>query len=191
MNNLKNIIIDAKKLAETETGKDIRPLYDLANNIGQILAEKLGANKEIVMLGTLFMDLKRTQAVKENRLKDHTNMSLSATKEFLKKYNIDKVMLGKIYNCIEAHHGDVPFKHLEAEIVANADCYKFLSPKGFIIFISLLGQRDMKFNELLSYTEEKIEEKWKILSLYECKNELEEHYYYIKKLITDARENRY
>jgi len=39
------------------------------------LAEKLKADKNVVLLGTLPMDCKLGQAFKERRLKDHTELS--------------------------------------------------------------------------------------------------------------------
>lgn len=190
MTDLKEIIKEAKKLSDKETGDAIRPLFVIANNIGQTLAKKLNANKDVVMLGTLFMDLKRNQAVRENRIQDHTKMSLDAAKEFLNKYNIDQKTQDKVLNCIEAHHGDVPFKSIEAEIVANADCYKFLHPKGFMQFVAILGKRYDNLDKLLNCAEEKLDEKWKVLSLDICKKKLGGYYHMFKKLITDSRKSK-
>lgn len=188
MTDLKEVIKKAKEYSEIETGDLIKPLFIIANDAGQVLAEKLNANKDIVMLGTLFMDLKRNQAVKENRLQDHTKMSLDAGMEFLAQFNIDKEIMDKIPNCIEAHHGDIPYKCIEAEIVANADCYKFLHPKGFIQFIGILSKRTDDFAKNLNDIDSKLDEKWKILSLDICKKELEEYYHMFKKIISKAKE---
>lgn len=190
MTDLKKIIEKAKMFSDKETGDAIRPLFVIANNVGQILAEKLNADRNIVMIGTLFMDLKHRQAKEENRLHDHVKMSYDAAKEFLNKYNIDRKTTYKILNCVEAHHRKVLFTCTEAEICANADCYKFLHPKGFFQYIGILSKRDGNFEDILKLAEEKLDEKWKILSLDICKKELEEYYHMFKKIIKESRKSK-
>ena len=184
---MKEIIEKARELAKKETSGDFGPFMDLANDKGQELAEKLGANKDIVLLGTLFMDIKRKQAVAENRVEAHVKMSLDVTKEFLKSFDLDKETKNKIYNCVEAHHRDVPFSCTEAEIVANADCYKFIWVKSFVqYFFYAKSERD--FNDLLNFIETKINDKWKNISLGICKEELEPHYKLVKEMIEKLKE---
>lgn len=185
---MKKIIKKAKELVEKERPEGIRPLLDIANNAGQVLAKKLNADKDIVMLGTLFMDLKRKQAVAEGRLQDHIKMSLEVVKEFLEQFDLDEETKNKIYNCIEAHHGDIPYTCIEAEIVANADCYKFLHPKGVLQYIGILSKRYEDFKVVLEEAEKKLEEKHKVLSLDICKEELEPYYQQFKDLLNKAKE---
>ncbi len=87
---------------------------------------------------------------------------IDATKIFLEKYPLTKEEQKKIINCVEAHHKGVKFNCVEAEICANADCYRFLHPK--------------------------MNEKHKILSLDICKKELEPYYQEFKKLFEKASE---
>ncbi|MBT4120672.1 MAG: hypothetical protein HOA57_01980 [Candidatus Magasanikbacteria bacterium] len=182
----KEIIKKARELAYKESGKTVLPLFELANKKGQELAEMLEVDKNIVMLGTLFMDLKLKQAMKENRLNEHVQMSLEATKDFLLEFDLDEEIKNKIFNCVEAHHGTVPFESLEAEVCANADCYKFLHPEGIFRYIGILSSRDVDFQEVLNQVEYKTDEKWNILSLDVCKKELEPYYRQFKDLIDKA-----
>jgi len=179
---MKEIIEKAKEFAFP-----ITPLFDFANEIGQILAEKSGANEDIVMLGTLLMDVKLKQAMSENRVQDHVKMSLEATKEFLKQFKLNEETKEKIYNCVEAHHGNVPYTCKEAEICANADCYKFLHPKGFFVLLSILGKREDDFSKVLDIAEEKLDEKWNIVSLDPVKSELAAYRHILKQFIEEAR----
>jgi len=188
MGIMKVIIEKAKEFVEKETKKAVRRLFHLANVKGQELAEKLDADKDIVMLGTLLMDVKLKQAMEENRLKDHVKMSLEAAKEFLKQFDLSEETKNKIYNCIEAHHGNVSFICIEAEICANADCYKFLHPKGVLQYIGIMMGRTDDFQEVIANVEKKLEEKHKILSLDICKEELEHYYKMFKELFEKARE---
>ena len=92
-------------------------------------------------MGVYLMDLKHGQAFQENRANEHVSMSSEVSKTFLESHNIDHPSLLKIINCIEAHHREIPFTSLESEICANADCYKFIHPRGFFLFLAILGKR--------------------------------------------------
>ena len=81
----------------------------------------------IILLGVYFIDLKLGQAITEKRLADHIQMSADAAKVFLENEGVDQDTIEKIIDCIMAHHGTLPYQSLEAEICANADCYRFAS----------------------------------------------------------------
>jgi len=175
-------------LAEMEQfGLPNRIHFDISEKEARSLAEKLGADKDIVLAGVALMDLKLGQAFKEGRLAEHVQMSVDAAKEFLEKFEISAEKKGKIINCIEAHHGTVPFKCKEAEICANADCYRFVHPKGFFVYLTVLGKRNPDFLACMKKAEEKMDEKYGILSLDACKQELEPYYIALKKLIEDSK----
>jgi len=187
---MQEIIKQAKELAISEINKFGIPKIEhfvLANEKGQQLAEILQADKDIVLLGTILMDLKIGQCKKENRLPEHVKESSSAARNFLKQFNLAEEILKKIISCIESHHGVNDYYCLEAEICANADCYRFLSPEGFFHGLLIFGNRYQNLNEALSYLEDKVEEKYKILSLDICKKELKEYYHGFKKLIKNAK----
>lgn len=184
---MKEVIEKAKDLVKVETANAVRQLFHFANEAGQELAEKLNADKDLVMLGTLLMDVKLKQAMKENRIQDHVQMSFDAAKEFLSQFDLPEETVKKILNCVEAHHGDKPYICIEAEICANADCYKFLPVSNWMRYITILSKRDSEFEECLKQAEAKAEEKWKVLSLDICKEELEPHYNLIKEILTKAR----
>jgi len=186
-----NIINQARKFAQKEIEKYGMPgpiAFEISENKAKELAEKLRADKSITLVGTYLMDIKLGQAFKEGRGKEHVKMSVEATKEFLEKFEIDEKTKEKIINCVEAHHGDLPYICKEAEICANADCYRFLHPKGFLVLFSGLGKEGLEFEEILNLAELKLDEKYKILSLDICKKELKEYYYQLKALIKSARE---
>ncbi len=187
---MQEIINQAKELAISEINKYGVPKMEhfvLANEKGQQLAEVLGADKDIVLLGTILMDLKIGQCMKEGRLTEHVKDSSLATQEFLKKFDISDDVFKKIVSCIELHHGTENYYCLEAEICANSDCYRFLSSEGFFHGILIFGNRLSNFNEALTNLENKIEEKYNIISLDICRQEVEENYHIFKKLIKSAR----
>jgi hypothetical protein len=161
--------------------------FVLANEKGQELAKILGADKDIVLLGTMLMDLKIGQCMKENRLAEHVTDSALESKKFLEQFSLDDNILKKIISCIEQHHGADNYYCLEAEICANADCYRFLSPEGFFHGLMIFGNRYKNLTEALINLEKKVEEKYRILSLDVCKIELEDNYHNFKKLINDSK----
>ncbi|MBL7156228.1 MAG: hypothetical protein ISS87_01365 [Candidatus Pacebacteria bacterium] len=188
-----DIVQEAKKFAQEEMEKfgmtEAPIFFEITEKKGLELAEKLNADKAIVLVGTYLKDVKIGEAFQERRLWEHIKMSVEATKEFLKKFDIDKSTEKKIINCVEAHHTQVPFICKEAEIVANADCYMFLAPKGFFVFLMKSPViKDLKFSDALNFIEAKLDEKYKILSLDVCKKELEPYYHQFKKLFKSARE---
>jgi hypothetical protein len=187
---MQEIISQAKELAIDEINKYGVPKMEhfvLANEKGQQLAEALGTNKDIVLLGTMLMDLKIGQCMKEGRLIDHVKDSSLAAQEFLKQFDLNEEVFKKIVSCIELHHGTKNYYCLEAEICANSDCYRFLSPEGFFHGLLIFGNRLPNFNEALTNLENKVEEKYNIVSLDICRQEVEENYHIFKKLIKAAR----
>lgn len=186
---MKEIIEKARELAikEIETnGSPIFELFEHSNEMGQELAEKLNINKDIVMLGTLLMDIKLGKCLKTGE--DHLEIGKEATIDFLEQFDLSQEIKNKIINCVEAHHGTIPFTCKEAEICANADSYRFLHPRSVFRFLMKLGEKGMVFEEAINFVEKKADEKHKILTLDICKEELEPHYRAIKQLIAKARE---
>jgi len=187
---MQKIINQAKELAISEINRYGVPKIEhfiLANEKGQQLAKSLEADKDIVLLGTILMDLKIGQCMKEGRLVEHIKDSSSAAQEFLKQFDLDDEVFKKIVACIESHHGVENYYCLEAEICANSDCYRFLSPEGFFHGLMIFGNRLPNFNEALTNLENKVEEKYNIISLDICRHEVEENYRIFKKLIKSAR----
>jgi hypothetical protein len=185
-----DIAEESRKYALSEIekfGLPDRTHFDISEKKALELAERLGADKSVVRAGVALMDLKLGQAFKEGRLKEHISMGVEAAREFLDGLGIDGAAKEKIINCIEAHHGTVPYKCREAEICANADCYRFVHPKGFFVYLTVLGRRNPDFQACLDAAEKKMDEKHKVLSLDACKQELDEHYKTLKRFIAEAR----
>ncbi|MFA5155572.1 MAG: hypothetical protein WC453_04015 [Patescibacteria group bacterium] len=189
---MEELINKSRELALAEISRFAMPKLEhflLANAKGQELAAKLGADQEIVLLGTMLMDLKIGQCFGANRLAEHVAESSRAAQAFLRPFNLDPEIFRKIVDCIESHHGVPAYSCLEAEICANADCYRFLSPAGFFNAFMIFSGRGADFTGCLNQLEAKLEEKHNILSLDICRQELEPYYQEFKELIKKAREN--
>jgi len=160
----------------------------LSNKKGQQLAEKLGANRDIVLLGTLLMDCMLGKAVSEGKISEHVEMSFEKAVQFLSSFSeITSEEKENILSCVKEHHGTDSFYSLESEIVCNADCYRFVSIEGVVGGIH--NGRQMNVNDLISLYEKKAEEKWHIISLDICKKELELQYKLIKQFLQFSLKN--
>lgn len=178
------------KLAKEEMKKYGKPSdvnYVISMENGVKLAKLLNANEELVRCGVSLMDIKLGQAAEERKQPQHTEISKEYAEKVLTDLNVKKKTKDILLNCVAAHHGKVPFETLEAEIVANADCYRFMCPQGVFETHAIYTRGGLDHNKALEMTEMKLDEKFKILSLKPAKEELEPYYYIFKDLINKAK----
>lgn len=191
MNILENLLEKSKNFAllEAERTKVPSPFHvTYTYEVGQKLAIKLGANTQIVAIGTYLMDCMLGQAFTQGKQAEHVAMSAEKTSEILSKISdIDRSTKSNILACVTEHHGVEQFSTLESEICCNADCYKFASIEGFIGGIH--HGRIMPITDLLKLYEIKATEKWQALTLPICKQELEPQYQTISNLIKKFHES--
>lgn len=162
--------------------------FDLSLDKGRELASTLGASPEVVDICVAFMDFKLGEAFKAGRLGEHVAMSASAAQTFLAEHEVPEDVADKVMNAVLAHHGGEPFKSIEAEIAANADCYRFVHPRGVFSYLTTLGRRSSDFGSSLDQAESKMDEKYAILSLDAAKSELAPIYTNLKRYIAMARD---
>jgi len=181
---MKTFLKQARKLAYDEIEKTGMPLklhVDLACDVGKRLANKLGADVDIVEAGTLLMDCLIGQAIQGGKLEQHVQMSLDKANELLHKSDLSEAHKENIRHCIIEHHGADGFHSLESEICCNADCYRFTSVRGFSYAMRYL--RDMPFENLVKLLRKKVDEKWNVLSLEMCKQELKSQHEVLDNLL--------
>jgi len=174
---MENFLNEARRLAYDEvqkTGMPVKLHVDLATEVGKRIAKELGANVEIVEAGTLLMDCLIGQALKEGCPDKHISMSLKKANELLNKSSLSEEEKENIRYCVLEHHGSKKFYSIESEICCNADCYRFISVKGF--FFALRYLRDMSFVDLITLLSKKVDEKWNVVSLDLVKKEITPEY---------------
>lgn len=160
---------------------------DLTHEKGEKLADMLHANKEIVSAGILLMDSMLGTAISEGRLKEHITMGEEKAKELFKEFpELTEEEKENVLDCIREHHGVERFSSIESEICCNADCYKFLSMEGVVG--GMKNQREMERKEMIDLYLKKAEEKRGIVSLPQCRKELEPQYNAIKNLLQKMKE---
>ena len=167
---------------------DIEYLYEISLNAGIKLTKEYNADENIVRIALAMMDSKLPEASFLGVAKSHILMSSNATKEMLKDADcLTESEKENIIKCVEEHHGVKKFYSIESEVVANADCYKFVHPKGVFYYSSMLGRRFHDFNKELEQLNFKLNEKHNTISLSFVKKELEPYYEFFQKSINEAK----
>ena len=175
MKSKKELYEDALKIAR-ENIPPSKEHLDLSLEKGIMLAKEYNANLELVSIGIVLMDIKLSEASKLGKGPEHPKMASEFAKKFLKDYDVTEEEKNIIINSIEAHHGKVPYESIEAEVCANADCYRFIHPIGVFAYATMLGKRDLTYKEQIEQLKFKLNEKHNILSLPKAKEELESYY---------------
>jgi len=190
--NIKDLILKADRFMIDEIKKynyEIEGLYDLALEAGIKLAKELNADESVVRIAISMMDSKLPEAASLGIPKQYTLMSVEATKDLLKEIDVlSDEQKKNLIKCVEEHHGVDKFYSIESEIVCNADCYKFIHPKGVFCYCSFLGRKFNNINKELEQLEYKMDEKYKAMSLEIVKNELEPYYNSFKELLSKTKE---
>ena len=160
--------------------------YNIANEKAEELALRLGADVDIVKCGTALMDIKLGEAVALKQQPKHVSMSAEYANQILEKLKVEDTKKKVVINCVLAHHGEVPYQSIEAEIVANADAYRFISEIGVFTTYKFALDLGKNHNDALDFVQFKLDEKFKILSLKQAKEELTDLYFLLSKIIKKA-----
>lgn len=187
---MEEIINKAREYALLEISRHGSPKlehFELSYEKWQNLAKIFNADPQIVALGCILMDLKIGECVSEWKIQEHVQRSSIASQDFLKQFDLDKEIFDKIIACVESHHGTEKYFCKEAEICANADCYRFLHPRWIFSAIILFGGRSSSTDKVLIEVEKKIDEKYAVLSLDICKQQLDLYYQSFKKFILESK----
>ena len=162
--------------------------YNDIITISLALGKKLNADLDVVKLGSRLIHAKIGESIAEKRKAEHTNMSMGFAMEFFKKYPMNENIKNKVIACIKEHR-DKTFSCIEAEICANANCYRYLLPRKILKMFYTLRNHGYNFEEILFLAEEKAEEKWNFLTLEICRDELKDNYKIIKGFMQSSKNN--
>jgi hypothetical protein len=179
---MEDIVEKARETMKEQTEKNRSPawiLTELAVEKGRELAKKYNVDEKLVVVSLYLAHTVFNVKKNSEIMRNHTELSAGFAEKFLSECDLTATERYIILNSIRAHHGKVPTESLEAEVMKNAECYKFVTVKGCMIFLHELGIRETPFDEAVQYVLEKTEEKWKLLTMPECKKESEEN---VKKI---------
>lgn len=155
----------------------------ISDEAGQKIAKALGADCNIVLLGTSLMDCIIGIAIKENRLSDHVQMCYEKSKEIL---DADNDITGdekqNVLACVKEHHGADKFYSIESEIVCNSDCYRFASVTGF--YFAMTNFKPTPNGDMKKFFYDKVMEKTNMISLDFAKDDLKEQIEIVRNFVS-------
>ena len=160
--------------------------YEVANRKAEELALSCGGGIDLAKCATALMDIKLGEAVKNGKQPEHVKMSADYAQEILDVLGVEEKTKKLLVNCVLAHHGNVPYESIEAEIAANADAYRFISEIGVFTTYGFAKNLGKNHNESLDFVQFKLDEKFNMLSLEKAKEELVPLYYKLSDLIKKA-----
>ena len=175
MNDKKQLLEDCIKIAYENIATTSEHLFGTIN-LCEKLIKKYNVDKDIVLISFYLMDCKINEARIQGKRNEHAKMAVEYAEELLNNYNISDEDHKKIINCIAAHHKEVAFDFLEAEIVANLDCYRFIHPYGVFAYLNFLAKNNDDTKEIIRKCKNKMDEKYNNISLEDVRKDLEEFY---------------
>lgn len=147
----------------------------ILNDLGETKLRELATrypthNHHALWVGAYLADLFITEAIATGDITRHVPMALDYAKQLIASEHISSDEAEIILEIIATHHGGEQ-KHLESKLFKNADCFKFLMPRGvFHIFGAMYSRSNeidpnKKFVEAMQYTMFKVDEKYALVDL--------------------------
>ena len=167
------------------------PLTVISIQKGKELSKKYKVDEKLVLTSLYLAHTIFDTTVKGKIQKNHTQLSSQFVRSYLKQWNVSKEEQNIIINAIKAHHGEVPTKSKVAEIMKNAECFKFVTLKGCLIYFKDLKKRGYLYDEAIKQVLHKMETKKQLLTLKECKKDAEKNCREIKKVFNDMKKSKF
>ena len=180
-----DIVKLSRELMYKQTQKNKSPawlLTEIAVKKGKELSKKYNVDERLVLTSLYLAHTIFTAEFEHDTTKNHPELSAEFAKKYLNEWKVSKKEQEIILNAIEAHHNKVPAKSKIAEVMKNAECFKFVTVEGSLIWLHELGIRKVSYDEAVKRVIQKMEEKKKLITLPELKEEVENNCKEIKRL---------
>ncbi|MBD3359967.1 MAG: HD domain-containing protein [Candidatus Buchananbacteria bacterium] len=148
----------------------------------KILAPKLGADEEIILLAAWLHDYASVYDAK--LMPEHHWHSSKFAQKILSDLDYPQDKIDQIKHCIEAHRGSqkIPRQTLEAECVASADAMAHITAFPSLLILAW-KVHDLNYQKGIDFVLAKMERSWNKL-MPEAKELVEEKYQAIKKVFS-------
>ncbi len=156
----------------------------LAIEKGIQLANEMNADVQVVEAALWLGDSQLALCMKQNRAQEHVQVSAEFARIAMKEAGASQEFVENAVQAMSEHHS-TKHKNLEGEIVANADGYKFLQPLGLLSLVMKDAKKRSDI-ETLKYALSKLEEKWNVLTIQQCKDETRQNYDALKFVLESA-----
>ena len=130
---------------------------------GAFLAERYGADKEIVMLEAWLHDI--ASVTDHSLYPDHHLHGAEMARGILSKWDYEPEKTALVQNCIRSHRGSVPLdrESVEELCVADADAVSHFDSLPSLLYLAY-RERGMGFEEGKRFVKEKLERSFQKLS---------------------------
>lgn len=163
----------ARKLAKQRIDKNKAPswiLTELAQKAGKKLAYEFDVDVNIVLLTLYLQHLVFDQTIGGYNQKNHPDLSVKYVCEnnLLEKWNIPLEDRNIILEAIRAHHRKEVSPNLIVEVIKNAECEKFITVEGALVWLHELGVRGVCYEKAKQIVFYKMNQKKELLTLEKC-----------------------
>lgn len=179
-----DIINLSKELMWEQTQKNKAPAWQLtkmAVKKGRELSLRYGVDERPVLVSLYLSHTVFSSIWKGDIQKNHPKLSAEFSKNYLEKWGVGEAEQKIILEAIVSHHSK-SYKSKIAEIVKNAECFKFVTVEGSLIWLHELGLRKVPFEEAVDKVIQKMEQKRSLLTFDECIKEADKNCDKILKL---------
>ncbi len=152
-------------LQTKKNGAPAWTLTEIAVDNGKRLAKKYKVDEKVVLVSLYLAHTIFSTKIKGRIQKNHESLSADFAKRYLKKWRVSEKEIDIIINSILCHHDRYKPTSLEAEVMKNAECFKFLTIQGAIVFIHHLGNRGLTLEEAVEFAKSKASQKLSYISL--------------------------
>lgn len=170
---MNKIILKAKKLMYQRVQENWAPselLIELAVRKWMELSRKYEVNRDLVSISLYLAHTVFSPEWWSDVQKNHPMLSADFVKLYLDNWKVKKEDQSIILNAIRAHHNHnwELCESLEAEVMKNAECFKFVSLEWALIWFHELWRRWYNYEESKEKVIEKMEQKTQLLTLKDC-----------------------
>lgn len=166
-----DIVKLSKDLMYKQTRKNKAPawvLTEIAIKKGKELSRKHHADEKLVLTALYLAHTVFSPEWQGKIQKNHPKLSAEFAKKYLIKWDVNKTDQGIILNSIQAHHNHNPVKSKVAEVVKNAECFKFVTTEGALMWLHELGTRQIPYEKAVDRVMIKMNHKKSLLTLDDC-----------------------
>ncbi len=169
--NMNKNVLKAKRLMQERLKTNKAPselLIELAVKKWQELSRKYKANEDIVSISLYLAHTIFSPEWWSDIQKNHPELSANFVKPCFDNWKVNQEDQNTILNAIRAHHNDEPCESLEAEVMKNAECFKFVSLEWSLIWFHELWLRRIAYNQSKEKVIKKMQQKLELLTLDDC-----------------------
>lgn len=178
----------SKELMRKQTENNKAPawlLTELAARKGRELAKKHNVEERLVV-SSLYLAHTVFSPVWHDRIRrNHPKLSAEFAERHLKKWGVAEKEQKIIIDSILHHPDKAKPKTKMAEVVKNAECFKFVTVKGSLIWLHECGRRGYSFEDSVKKVLAKMQEKRVLLTLPDCMEDAEKECKMIEKIFSE------